>query len=300
MPKLPEGTYLDTDDKEYRQWPAISYSNLADFFISQDHALMHKTAKSYFEEGTAFELLVEDRAKDTHKFEERFFIANALGAMPDDLAGWIEKKENLTEKYRLKKDGERNNQSKRLHSWLDECLKNPGKMPMGVEQMQMLNKMVDNFMKMQPLIDVGVQDTLENILPLADFQVPIIWYVGKQRRKALIDILFQTNSAIYAFDTKTAADMKRFSWMCKDRYWIQEVHYSSGLMRVFKGKDFIWRFLVSSKAEPWISQPFCIDRANQDNVWERYSELCTEYQEWVDNKRPAKGWKALEAVKIYF
>ena len=84
--KLPQGTYLDTTDKEYRAWPAINYSALADFSESQDHALLVREPKSYFEEGTAFELLIEDMATGSKKFDERFFIADAPGQMPDDLA----------------------------------------------------------------------------------------------------------------------------------------------------------------------------------------------------------------------
>lgn len=297
---MKEGIQKDLPEKDYRRYPAINYSSLADFNESQDHALMDKPAKSYFEEGTAFELLVEDRAKGTAKFAERFFLADAPGDMPDDLAGWIDRKENLNTKYRLKIDGGRNNQSKRLHAWLDECAINPGMMPMGTDQIDMLGKMVDNFMKMKPLEDIGVNETLEEILPVAQFQVPVIWNVGKMKKKALLDCMVETDTAVYVFDTKTSADLKRFQWMTKDRYWIQEVHYSSGIGRIFPGKDVHWRFIVSSKAEPWLSQTFCIDQTSTDNAWFEYQELCDRYQAWLDDGRPAKGWKELSTVKLYF
>ncbi len=165
-------------------------------------------AKSYFEEGTAFELLIEDRAKGTATFAERFFLADAPGAMPDDLAGWIEGKEDLNVKYEFKLNGER--KKRNLHAWLDACRENPGMMPMGKDQMEMLNKMVDNFMSMQPFADQGQKETLAEILPLCDFQVPIVWYVGKMRKKALLDCMFMTDKHIYAFGIKTTADLKRF------------------------------------------------------------------------------------------
>jgi len=297
---MKEGVYKDLPEKEYRKLPAQNYSSLADFNESQDHALMIKAGKSYFEEGTAFELLIEDRAKGTAKFAERFFLADAEGAMPDDLASWIDRKEDLSMKYRLKNDGGRNKQSKRLHSWLDACALEPGKMPMGTDQMTMLGKMVDNFMAMEPLGDIGVKETLEEILPVAHFQVPIVWYVGKMRKKALIDCMVETDTAVYVFDIKTSADMKRFQWMTKDRYWVQETHYSSGLGRLYPGKDIHWRFIVSSKAEPWLSQPFCLDKTSTDMAWGRYSELCEDYQDWLDDGKPRKGWKGLQTVKIYF
>lgn len=297
---MKQGIYYDMPEKDYRKLPALNYSSLADFNESQDHALMDKPSKSYFEFGTAFELLVEDRAKGSSKFAERFFVADAPGDMPDDLAGWIESKEDLNSKYRLKKDNTRNNQTKRLHAWLDECQRMPGMMPMGTDQIDMLGKMVDNFMLMRPLEDIGVEWTLEEILPVAHFQVPIIWYTGKMRKKALIDCMVETDTAVYVFDIKTAADLSRFQWMCKDRYWIQEIHYSSGLGRIFPGKDVHWRFIVSSKAEPWISQTFCLDKTSTDMAWTRYADLCQAYQAWLDDGKPPKGWKELETVKVWF
>ena len=295
---IKEGIQTDMPEKEYRALSAINYSALADFSESQDHALLVKPAKSYFEFGTAFELLIEDAVKGTDKFAKRFFLADAPGTMPDDLAGWIDSGEDLKTKIEYKLGGGRKKKSK--HKWIDECLKNPGMMPMGTDQMEMLSQMVKNFLVMKPLEDIGVEETLEQILPIAHFQVPVFWYVGKMKKKALIDCMVETDTAVYVFDIKTTADMKRFQWMLKDRYWIQEVHYSSGLGRIFPGKDVHWRFIVSSKAEPWLSQTFCIDQTSVDDAWFEYQELCERYQDWLDDGRPAKGWKGLETVKVWF
>lgn len=292
--------YRDTSEKEYRKWPAINYSSLSRFSESQDHCLMDWQAKSYFEEGTAFELLIEDRAKGTAKFKERFFLASAPGAMPEDLAGWIEGKEDLEGKYRRKKDGSLNMQSARLHAWLFECQDNPGMMPMGKDQVEMLNKMVDNFMLMQPFADIAATETLADILPIADFQVPIVWYVGKMRKKALLDCLIELKEKIYIFDIKTTADMKRFPWMLKDKYWVQEMHYTEGLRNIFPKKEIVWRFLVSDKKEPNISQPFCMDQGSFNDMQTEYHLLCQKYQAWVDDGRPPKGWKNLERVRVFF
>lgn len=301
------GTYFDCDVKTYRAWLAINYSSLSRFADSPDHALMDVPAKSYFEFGNAFELLVEDRAKGSKKFDERFFACDAPGDMPDDLAGWIERKEDLSTKYRLKKDGDRHAGAARKHEWLDACQDNPGIMPKGRDEIAQLKKMVDNFMKMQPFSDelsrqhgVYSEAPLSEILPIAEFQVPIIWHVGRMMKKALIDCMVETESTIYVFDIKTAADMKRFFWMLREKYWIQEVHYSAGLKLIFKDKEIVWRFLVSSKAEPYISQPFCVDPMRMDDCSGRYNDLCTEYQAWIDDGKPPKGWKELEKVGIYF
>ena len=297
---LKQGTYLDTPEKHYREWPAINYSALADFNESQDHALMKKEAKSYFEEGTAFELLIEDQAKGSDKFGDRFFLSDAPGNMPEELAGWINRNESLNDKYRLTKSGDRNKQSDRLHSWLDSCRANPGKMPVGIDQKEMLDKMVKNFMAMQPFSDGGNSAPMAEILPAADFQIPIVWYNGKQRKKALIDVYLETDLRIYAFDIKTTADMKRFDWMLKDKYWIQEVHYTDGLSAVFPDKEIVWRFVVASKAEPYLSQPYTVDPYSLEKGRERYFNLCDDYQEWTDDGRPPKGWKELKTVSIFF
>ncbi len=298
---LKAGTYLDTPKKTYHAWSAINYSSLSRFNESQDHALMDWPAKSYFEEGRAFELLIEDRAKGTAKFAERFFLADAPGAMPEDLAGWIDRGEDLNDKYVYTKKNELHGGKKRLHAWLDACRDHPGQMPMGRDQMEMLNKMVDNFMLCQPFADMGTVDTLADILPACDFQVPIFWWAGKMKKKGLLDCMLETKECVYVFDIKTAADMKRFEWMLKDKYWIQEAHYTAGLKSIFPKKEIVWRFLVSSKQDPHLSQPFCVDpHTMQEYGMERYYDLCTDYQEWIDAGRLPKGWKELEAVKIFF
>ena len=305
--KLIQGTYMDCSVEEYRAWPAINYSSLADFNESQDHALMEKPAKSYFEEGTAFELQIEDMATGTEKFSERFFIADAPGAMPDDLAGWIERGEDLESKYVWNKPNKKTGEVRpsltheKKHLWLDECRKHPGKMPVGADRKKMLDKMVENFMNMQPFSDILVENTMFEILRHAKFQVPIIWYVGKVRKKALIDCLVETPDTIYVFDIKTAADMSRFEWMIKSKYFLQECHYSAGLGQIYPDKQIVWRFLVSSKAEPYIAQPFAVDPFSMsDNGMQAYYDLCTRYQAWVDEGRPPKGWLEFKSVKVYF
>ena len=303
--KLIEGTYMDTTDKEYRAWPAINYSSLADFNESQDHALMEREAKSYFEEGTAFELMCEDMATGTEKFSERFFIADAPGTMPDDLAGWIERGEDLESKYKWNKPNKKTGRvvlsktHENRHLWLDECRKTPGKMPVGADRKKILDKMVENFMAMEPFEDV--EGTMLEILRLAQFQLPIVWYVGKVRKKALIDCMVETDRTIYVFDIKTTENFKQFERMLREKYWIQEAHYSAGLGQIFPDKQIVWRFAVASKSEPWLAQPFAVDPFSMsDNGQQAYYDLCVRYQAWVDEGRPPKGWKEFKAVKVYF
>jgi len=302
---MKSGIYPKMPEKDYRALSGLNYSSLADFNISQDHALMEKTGKSYFEFGNAFESLVEDRAKGTSKFTDRFFLADAPGEMPKDLAGWIEKEEDLKSKYKWnkpKKDGSvaLSGTYVNRHLWLDECIKNPGMMPIGTDQIEILGKMIDNFMAMKPLEDIGVNETLEEILPVAQFQVPIIWYHGKMVKKALIDCMVETDTAVYMWDIKTAATEAKFRQMLSKRYWLQEIHYTAGGGHVYPGKDIHWRFLVSPKDEPWVAFPAITDPGSSGTCWSRYAKLCEDYQAWVDDGRPAKGWKELQIGKVWF
>jgi len=291
---MKKGTYLDTDEKTYRAWPGINYSSLSRFSESQDHCLMPWPAKSYYEEGTAFELLIEDRAKGTAKFAERFFLADAPGAMPDGLAGWIDEGKDLGNLYTYTQKGELHGGKKRLHAWLDACRDHPGMMPMGKDQMVMLNKMVDNFMLMELY-----GHPLSKILAIADFQVPIIWEASGIKKKALVDVLIQTKDKTYAFDIKTAADIYRFKSMLRNKYWIQDVHYSEGVAMVCNN-PMPFMFLVSSKAEPFLAQPFGVDPDSREYAKQEYAELCNRFVEWDESGRPAKGWKGYEEIRIYF
>lgn len=287
------GTYFDTSEKEYRKWDALNYSRLAAFAESQDHALLEIGPKSYFEMGKAFELLVEDRAKGTNKFGERFFVCDAEGDMPDGLAGWIENKDLLGAMYKLKKDGTRNDRSKRLHSWLDACRDHPGAMPKGKDEMDKLNIMVNNFMKLEVY-----GHPLEELLRVAEFQVPLHWTVNGIKKKALVDVLLETKSSTYVFDMKSAANMHQFKKMLRGKYWIQSVH-SEGVAEVCKDPmPFV--FLVSSKQEPYLAQSFGLEIESRWYAEAEYMELCKRFVEWEAAGCPPRGWKEYEEVKVYF
>ncbi len=88
--------------------------------------------------------------------------------------------------------------------------------------------------------------------------------------------------------------------MLKDKYWIQEMHYCNGLSMIFPDKEIIWRFLVSDKRAPNISQPFGMDQGSFNDMQSEYYLLCQKYQEWLDDGRPPKGWKNLERVRVFF
>jgi hypothetical protein len=89
--------------------------------------------------------------------------------------------------------------------------------------------------------------------------------------------------------------------MLKKKYWIQEAHYSAGLGQIFPDKRIVWRFLVSSKSAPYISQPFCVDPYSMSqNGMQEYYDLCGDYFAWVKEGKPPRGWKDLKEVQVFF
>lgn len=289
------GTYLDTSESEYRAWDALNYSKLADFYDSPDVALQVREDKSYFEFGRAFELLAQDVSKGTYYFEDRFFICNAKGLMPDKLAQWVETGADLSTMFKLNKDGSRSKAAARKHDWLDACIQHPGKMPMSQFEYDQLCIMLCNFMDM---IVYGHQ--VRELLKIADFQVPILWEHNGVLKKALLDVLINTGAKVYPFDIKTAADTGRFKRSLRSRYWIQDTHYSEGVTAVCDEQVMSFMFLVASKQEPFLAQPFGIEDDSYDAARDEYDRLCSDFIDWDQAGRPAKGYRAYEDIKLYF
>jgi hypothetical protein len=75
--------------KEYFKMDALSSGKLADFYLAPDYVLMERVEKPYFDEGRAFEMMVEDRAKGTSLLKDNFFVAKIDGGMPKELPQWI-------------------------------------------------------------------------------------------------------------------------------------------------------------------------------------------------------------------
>jgi len=292
------GVYYDMPEAEYRALPRLNYSLLADFNQSQDHALQVRQNQSYFEFGKAFELVIQDISKDTRLFYDRFFVSQIRGEMPKGVAEWIESEADLSNKYNLNKDGSRSKVSARLHEWLDACIDNPGKMPMSQIEYDQLCIMAWNFLDMHIY-----GHPLYEILPVAEFQVPIVWEINGIAKKALVDVLIETDLKTYTFDIKTSVSLSNhftnFKKMLRSRYWIQDIHYSEGIKATCKN-PMPFMFLVSSKSEPFLAQPFGLDPDSRIDAEQAYSSLCYDFAEWDKSGRPPKGWKEYEEIKLYF
>lgn len=290
---------LDMTEEEYRKHPALNFSKLASYYnegvYSPDHALMDYEFKSYFEYGKMFETLLQDTVKGTDDFSQRFFFSNASGQMPDKLIEWIDTGEQLSDKYKLNKNGSRSKSSRTLHGFLDEAQGNPGKIPVSQQDAELLKMHVERMIKMSYL-NVRVGD----LLAKAEWQVPIIWldeYDGLQK-KALLDCIVDLGGEYLVLDIKTAASFIRFSMMLRKKYWIQDIHYIEGVNQ-FIGPSMQMIFLVASKEAPFLCQPWSLDYGDMDwriNAIEEYRELCESFAAWDGNPR---GWLPMGTQKLY-
>jgi hypothetical protein len=291
-----------TPFEEYRAHPGLNFSSLAAYYNagvhSPDHALMTTDFKSYFEYGKMFESMLQDAVSGTSTFSDRFYITTLENKMPDELIGWIDNGEDLTTKYEYTKKGDLSLTYKGRHAYLDEALQNPGKIPVSKADGEMLKIHTENMLKMKYL-DTHVGD----ILASAEWQVPVYWTddVTGLECKALVDCLVPLGGEYLVVDIKTAANFKQFSYMLRDKYVWQDLHYVEGV-NTSLGSAMPMVFFVASKERPHLCQPWQVDYGDMDwriKAIEQYRELCTEYQSWRNAGRPSKGWLPLGLTKFY-
>jgi hypothetical protein len=291
-----------TPYEEYRAAPGLNFSSLASYYNagvhSPDHALMTVDFKSYFEYGRQFESMLQDAVTGSTTFSDRFYFTELENKMPDELIEWIDTGIDLTTKYEYTKKGDLSLTYKGRHAYLDEALKNPGKIPVSKPDGEMLKRHTENMLKMKYL-DTPVGDILAN----AKWQVPVYWTdeVTGLKCKALVDVLVDLGGEFLPVDIKTAAGFKKFSYMLRDKYFIQDLHYIEGVNATI-GSAMPMVFFVASKESPYLCQPWQVDYGDVDwriKAIEQYRELCQEYQEWRNQGRPPKGWLPLGMAKFY-
>jgi hypothetical protein len=289
-------------EAEYREHRALSSTNLASYWhggmYSPDHALQKFEYKSYFEYGKMFETLLQDTVKGTHDFLDRFFISGVQGSRPDNLIKWIEDGEDLTKRIVYNKDGvTRSGTKKTLHAYIDECMDNPGLIPVSKEEYDMLMMHVDRMCVM-PYLDVPCGD----LLAKAEWQVGIKWTDDfGLRKKALLDAIVDLGGEYLTIDIKTNQDERNFGYMLKDKYWIQDCHYIEGVNAEI-GASMQMLFLVAYKTAPHLCQPVSVDYGDVDwriNAMTEYQELCQSYLTWLNDGRQSRGWLPMRTHKLW-
>jgi len=253
--------------------------------------------KSYFEYGHQLETMLRDAVKGTDTFHDRFYITELEGKMPDEMIGWIDNKEDLSEKYVYTQKGDLSGTYKTRHAFLDEAMKNPGKIPVSKSDGELLKRHTENMLKMEYL---GAK--CEDIFAKAEWQVPIIFNdYDDLEKKALVDNLLDLGDEYLLGDIKTAASFQKFGFMIRDKYFIQDLLYTNAV-NVARGMCNGMVFFVASKERPYLCQPWQVDYGDIDwriKTIEQYRELCVEYQQWRNAGRPPKGWLPLGMTKFY-
>ena len=276
-------------EQDYRKAKGINYSSMAQFSISQDHALLPFKHKSYFEIGKMFETLLQDTCTGSEHFTEKYFLCEIASKMPDDLISLIESGADLNEEYEYNKDGVTlNGKKKSKHAYLDECIKHKkGLFPVPIWMNDMLLILVENMLKMELL---GA--TVFDILSKAEWQVPVFWEKNGIQKKALLDAVLILGDETFVFDIKTAANEYQFNQMSNKKYWVQKFHYSEGCEEVY-GNVQCFTFLNAYKEAPYLCEPVNLEG---DRGFE-YDELCRKYLQWLVDGRPEKGY--LPERKLY-
>jgi hypothetical protein len=278
------------NEQEYRKYNALNYSKLADFYQSPDHALLPRKSKSYFEIGHAFEMALIDAVKGTDTFHSRFFNCSAPGTMPEKLSSWIENGDDLAQYIQYKQNGDRSNTYKRLHAWIDECIEQPGLMPMSMSDLTMITAMVDNMLKAK--ID-GVPTP--DIIGAAETQKAVTWNSGGIEKKALYDLAV-IGPSNHIMDIKSSANFSQFMQMLRRKYFIQAIHYQEGIEQT-EGQCSDMFFMVAIKEPPYLTH---IVKIHQESIVAAnaiYVDLCDRYVEW--DRKPV-GWRDEGSVKLFF
>lgn len=285
---------LNINDDEYRALPGINSTMLQAFSESPDHVLLERRAKQVFTVGTAFEDLVWWKVYgDRAKFDARFFVAD-LGTPPDKIIQAIESGIDLSSLEVLTSKGERNGRNATLHAWIDACREFPGRKPLSLDEFNTLGRMAEN------LIGMDLDGPAGDIIAACKWQVPITWERRGIKKKALIDLVLHVGDETFVYDLKAYASLSMFRQTLKSKAWIQSLHYTEGASAVWGGTVHPMVFLVAEKAEPYLAQPFRVHPESMDAAEMRYLSLCDDMAAWIAEGKPARGYKYLDEVRLYF
>lgn len=284
-------------EKQYRAYPALNYSMLADFNISPATALMQKKEKWYFIVGKAFERLLQDYTTGGKIFSQTFFYDPSLPeSVPTNIIDIICGMAGYGD-LRLKKNGEPYAGQEDVKAWIDAFIDANGLVPVNAKTMADLEKMVasicDCEFKGQKLFD---------LFAAAEWQVPHIWtdHNGIEK-KCLFDCVVKCNwygeQTAFAIDVKSAASIANFRSFARSRYVWQNYHYVAGLQDRHHVIFPFLVFAVCSTSEPFVSQCFTI-REN-DAAEEKYHEICGDCHKWMQSGKPVITWKKEEEINVW-
>jgi len=300
-------------NKEYFECGYLHSSELATFAEFPDNLSTPLIYKYEFAFGHAFEDMVQDRATGSDLFGQGYFLTDVklnglIASSPMYmLFEWLDKGVDLEQQYKLNKDGKKSKKAVALHTILDECLANKGKLPINSFDYKTLMKMLDNFWKLSVKINSNSFD-IADLLPKTkdQYQVPIIWQSANGVDKcALVDFInfIPINGSLWevAFDIKTYANEFALNKFVTSKYWIQERHYIEGMQSIpaFKNVYPMMVFLTSMKSAPHYSMSFDIDAATMEEREMLYDSYCPKYVKYIESGCPVIGTKTHKTFKVY-
>lgn len=258
-----------------------------------------------FELGNALECLCYDLTHDSRTFFDKFFISDHDNEPPDDIGRVIvnnpaEKHAELFEKLvvwnKPDKSGkvEKNKTYSKRHAYIEECLANPGRMPISQTDYKILKELADKMAAL-PLPDwyrfrnakVG------DVWGLCEWQYPVYWESGGIGKKALCDNLFFDESG-YAIlmDIKYSASLSNFLKMMRTKYWIQAEHYREGVSTIPDTNALPMLFVVGvgpEKGKPPMATIRQVDERDFEKCREEYHRVSLAYHAWEQSGRLPVG-----------
>lgn len=298
---------LDKDGIEYSTYSHEKYHSVNEYIGSttlkkcipdnfEEYFHIGTKDKIEFKLGNAFELMVSDRVFLDGEFFKLYSVAPPhLKSRPSNIFDIIKNK-NADELRVLKKNGEP--KELECNHWLDE-LKNSGyKFPLKTSEYELLDSMVENFLKMTFR---GWQ--IDKCIGNSIIERPIFWDNGI-KKKCKPDFYFFIDDTIYLFDIKTyGKNIEQFKYdFHKMGYWVQAVHYREGLSLLYPDYFVLpMCFAVGSKAVSHLAQCFPLDVHDDlySEMEKDYEDICRKYYNWDQEGRNKNGFIKTEG-KLYY
>jgi len=293
---------------EYFKQPGLSSGKLAQFWnggsYSPDHALSKLKWRYDFEKGNAFEALCHDTATGNHTFFDKFFISDQKNQPPDEVALAVPKEKEALEKLVvLTKDGKKSQTYKKRHAYIEECLFNPGLMPVCQSDYATLKELAEKLCSMPFPQWHGLSEYLVgDYLGRCEWQSEHYWEKDNIGKKALADCLLCLDDVAILADIKYTSAFGNFRKLLRSKHWIQDIHYSEGIEETRKIRCEPMLFFVGCSGgenEPALAQIWRTDPRNRDELKAEYDQLCSAYSAWERGGKQKKGWIADKTERIW-
>lgn len=301
---------------EYIKAPGLNSSLLGAFADDPIVANSPGEPKTFYQQGKAFERLLQDKATGSDLFGEKFFICEDI-KIPESFAEVFKSSKPLTDQFTFTQKGEFHKGKQSLHDVIFRCLTDElyfsGKRryPVPISEYSQMELAIGRMLKMEIGLFANEFYVLGDLIDGNTlWQFPIYWVANGLKKKALCDIivLFERRGQgwVLPLDIKfmqSLSSMNMFFRRTNDKYSLQSMHYSEAVNYVEEFEEFYkypqMPFIVAQKSEPFYVQPFLMDDSSVEYAYSDYCITCERCQKWIDDGRPATGIKPTKRVKIW-